>query len=310
MKKTLLISFLALLGITQAVAQDYEYVPFVREGVKWVYFYESPFAWEEYNMQEGIQYYSFEMMDDIPIGNKTYKKVCLTHYLDDGSKEIEDFIPVYLREENKTVYAVFLDSIMHPQCPVGMLNYIAYGHKLDVTPGLEFILYDFNSPTALFDSVFSTIDDYLDIYPYLYTDSLVIGTHLSKCHHYWAVNTDANMIIEGIGYDGIDGMPLNFFEQEFIGFQAHYTLSHVIENNTIIYKGYGYNPNATIGITGDVNGDGEVNIGDANSVIDIVVMGGNNGHTRVPAADLNGDGEVTIADFNAIIAIILKQQRE
>ena len=38
MKKTLLISFLALLGMTQAVAQEYEYVPFVREGVKWVYY--------------------------------------------------------------------------------------------------------------------------------------------------------------------------------------------------------------------------------------------------------------------------------
>ena len=30
MKKTLLISILALLGMTQAVAQEYEYVPFVR----------------------------------------------------------------------------------------------------------------------------------------------------------------------------------------------------------------------------------------------------------------------------------------
>ena len=37
MKKTLLISILALLGMTQAAAQEYEYVPFVREGVKWTY---------------------------------------------------------------------------------------------------------------------------------------------------------------------------------------------------------------------------------------------------------------------------------
>ena len=36
MKKTLLLSILALLGMTQAAAQEYEYVPFVREGVKWV----------------------------------------------------------------------------------------------------------------------------------------------------------------------------------------------------------------------------------------------------------------------------------
>ncbi len=33
MKRLLIISMLALLGLTQAVAQEYEYVPFVREGV-------------------------------------------------------------------------------------------------------------------------------------------------------------------------------------------------------------------------------------------------------------------------------------
>ena len=60
------------------------------------------------------------------------------------------------------------------------------------------------------------------------------------------------------------------------------------------------------GQPGDVNGDGEVTIGDANSVIDIVVMGGNAGHTRIPAADVNGDGEVNIADVNAVIDMIIK----
>ena len=248
MKKTLLLTLLALLGMTQAEAQEYEYVPFVREGVKWVYFYESPFAWEEYNMQEGIQYYSFEMKDDISIGDKTYKKVYLTHYLDNGSREIENYIPVCLREQDKTVYAIFLDSIMHPQCPVGMLDYISYDNQMRVTPGQEFILYDFNSPTALFDSVLSEIDNYLDIIPYLYTDSLTIGTHLSKCHHYHWAWSDENVVIEGIGYAGISGMPLYFFEKATTGFQVTYWLSHVIENNDIIYKTRWYNPDVRVGI--------------------------------------------------------------
>ena len=60
------------------------------------------------------------------------------------------------------------------------------------------------------------------------------------------------------------------------------------------------------GIAGDVNGDGEVTIADANNVIDIVVMGGNAGHTRIPEADVNEDGEINIADINAIIDIILR----
>lgn len=66
-------------------------------------------------------------------------------------------------------------------------------------------------------------------------------------------------------------------------------------------------------ILGDVNGDGEINISDANSMIEIIVNGGGSsgGHTRIPygegdIADVNGDGEVNIADLNAIIDIILR----
>ena len=53
-------------------------------------------------------------------------------------------------------------------------------------------------------------------------------------------------------------------------------------------------------VTGDVNGDEEVNIADVNAVIEIIFL-------NVPdmAADVNGDGEINIADVNAIINIIL-----
>ncbi len=54
------------------------------------------------------------------------------------------------------------------------------------------------------------------------------------------------------------------------------------------------------GTTGDVNGDGEVNIGDVNALIALIL----NGASR-PDADVNGDGEVNIADVNAVIDIIL-----
>ena len=55
------------------------------------------------------------------------------------------------------------------------------------------------------------------------------------------------------------------------------------------------------GVYADVNGDGEVNIADVNSVIDLILTG------KVSSAgDINGDGEVNIADINAIIDIILK----
>ena len=53
-------------------------------------------------------------------------------------------------------------------------------------------------------------------------------------------------------------------------------------------------------LTGDVNGDGEVNIADVNAIIDMILNG-----TSTPEADVNGDGEVNIADVNAIIDMIL-----
>ncbi len=54
-------------------------------------------------------------------------------------------------------------------------------------------------------------------------------------------------------------------------------------------------------ITGDVNGDHEVNIADINAVMDIILSGSGN----LTAADVNKDGEINIADVNAIIDLIL-----
>ena len=53
-------------------------------------------------------------------------------------------------------------------------------------------------------------------------------------------------------------------------------------------------------VTGDVNGDLEVNIADVNAIIDMILSG-----DMTIAGDVNGDGEVNIADANAIIDIIL-----
>ena len=51
-----------------------------------------------------------------------------------------------------------------------------------------------------------------------------------------------------------------------------------------------------------MNRDGEVNIADINTVIDIILSGQ---VVSNPFADVNRDGEINIADINAIIDIIL-----
>ena len=54
-------------------------------------------------------------------------------------------------------------------------------------------------------------------------------------------------------------------------------------------------------VTGDVNGDGEVNISDISEIIDLILSG------RVSdLGDVNGDGEINISDINTVIDIILK----
>ena len=136
-----------------------------------------------------------------------------------------------------------------------------------------------------------------------------------SCNRYAYVDESGEVlcyIIEGIGIDSRDMgdllAPFTRKPDPDADYQEYCGLSHVIMDGKIIYKGMRYNAAIVEGNPYDVNGDGEINIADANSVIDIVVMGGNNGHSRAPAADVNDDGEINIADVNAIINIILNGQ--
>jgi len=57
-------------------------------------------------------------------------------------------------------------------------------------------------------------------------------------------------------------------------------------------------------VTGDVNGDGEVNVADVNSLISII-LGGKVSDDTMARADVNNDGEVNVADVNTLINLIL-----
>ena len=58
-------------------------------------------------------------------------------------------------------------------------------------------------------------------------------------------------------------------------------------------------------LPGDVNSDGEVNIADANALINIL-LGAASQPCSSLLADANADGELNIADVNMIIDLILK----
>ena len=55
------------------------------------------------------------------------------------------------------------------------------------------------------------------------------------------------------------------------------------------------------GLTGDIDGDGAVNVADVTALVSIILGSG----TTTNAADIDGDGTVNVADVTALIAIIL-----
>ena len=242
MNKTLLFTLLALLGMTQMAAQEYEYVPFVREGVKWVYFFvnkDGPYGYV-HDLALGKVYLTLELKGDTVINGKTYK--AMHKYYGSDINMINDTIPIYLREENKIVYGIVPDGKKYSDCPIGNpCEYIF--EKID--NGEEFLLYDFQDPVSYWDNHINTYDP--GSYESLYIDTLVIGNHLAKRYVGTRYNKEFHTI-EGIGIDAIGSgytlfplMPMKTGEGNLL-----VEFSHVIENGEIVYKGLNYDPQTGI----------------------------------------------------------------
>jgi hypothetical protein len=234
--------------VYQVAQQDYEYVPFVREGVKWVYFYENPIDMDGF-IPWGRHYYTFEMQGEAWIDGKRYTPVHL--YSGHGINEDNDTVPVFLREEDKVVYGIIPDDRRYWECPIGIATEVNDVRLLSsIVTGQEFILYDFNNPVDFYRNYQSTGTPYycplLDEEGTISTDTILIGSNLRKRfvfqsqYDYWGDYS----IIEGIGYAGDSpGMPLNYFYGLTTGMtQVINHLSHVIEDGTIVYKTRWYNP--------------------------------------------------------------------
>ena len=149
MKKTLLIFALALLAVSQMAAQDYDYIPFVREGVKWVCDYEVNL----YQSNHKTLSYYLEFSGDSVINGKTYK--AMHKYSGQAIDPANDTIPVFMREDNRVVYGIVPDGKTYQYVPVGCVSDEAMNDK--ITAGEEFILYDFNDPEGFIDSLYSTL---------------------------------------------------------------------------------------------------------------------------------------------------------
>ena len=215
MKKTILFTILALLGITQAVAQEYEYVPFVREGVKWVY--------------DCGGFESLEFQGDTVINGKTYKAMHVALNTEN------DRVAGYFRDEGKVVYGIVPDG--QTTCPIICMGSPAFDELL--YSGQEFILYDFNDPYSYYSEIRNP--NWWEKVYYYFNDTITVnGKGVGR--HALSYQTDF-CIIEGIGYDGNSayGYPLAYQYPILCGdgigyYTATPSLHCVIENGDTIYK--------------------------------------------------------------------------
>ena len=236
-KSYLFIIMFALLAVSQMAAQDYDYIPFVREGVKWVCMYRSPYDENVAGLpiSKGDHYYTLELKGDSVINGHTYKAMHL--YSGESINVDQDTVPVYLREENKVVYAIIPDDKRYAECPVG-IECMVTDQKFSspVQTGVEYILYDFNNPELFYA--------YADCYDY--TDTVMIAGKPRKRHVF---NTDdvtkaeKDYIVEGIGYAGNSpGSTLNYFYPQISGLQMIYHISRVIENGEVVFSNGQFGP--------------------------------------------------------------------
>ena len=228
MKRLLIIATLTLLGLTQAAAQEYEYVPFVREGVKWFYNISD---YHYYHLSDNpangdnLYYRTLEFRGDTIINGKTYK--AMHRCVDDELSEPSDVIPIYMREEDKRVYGIVPDGKFYDDAIIS--NTPIFGPSDVIYSGKEFLLYDFQDPMNVI------INDW---YGYnLKMDTIEVGGHLAKRYFYGAGAGDDFQIIEGIGATGMNSYPLAFLMPIGTGIHdtEYYWLEHVIEDGEVVY---------------------------------------------------------------------------
>ena len=130
------------------------------------------------------------------------------------------------------------------------------------------------------------------------------GQSLGGMTKYWKIPADS------LGKVNDSGLRVHCFSVEYgvddEGFEEVTLLTFKAYNGMAVYKigrnvSGGDQPQPVV--PGDVNGDGEVNIGDINALITIILGGEDTTEGR---SDANGDGEVNIGDINAVITLILQ----
>ena len=287
------------------------YVPLVREGVKWVYYYYLDWGPDHYEKEYHCEY-SLEIKGDSVINGITYKKVFsqwLKSSMDEDAPNYGSDKPelcALVREVNKIVYIHLVpeEDIWFYE---DLMGYYGFNPMVAGLAPNEWVLYDFNDinrPFSLLDTQ-HLYGIYHSKYPeFTYSETIqLVGESAKK---YVGSDFPAHYIIEGLGYvDMYDGDWLytmaDFYQPRLSGYPRwDYELSYLADDDgDVLYKGKAYTYMC------DVNRDFKVDGADLNRVIDYLLQ---DNHPWIDyLCDTNGDGEVDGADINEVINFILKK---
>lgn len=251
MKKTFFIVVLALLGVTQAMAQREDYLPIVREGVQWVN--EKVIV---YNGDTTRFYYKYEFSGD-------------DSYMLHINKACYYYTGDYLDVERDSLIAGLREGLYGDDHVTCLRNDALQKTWREGRRMLRFTGWYDGGTTLLYRLGDHSCDDYyLQIaessvsygsYPFLYSDNFMevepITIEGIECERYAYIGQRDDTlayVVEGIGFDSRDmGDLLTPFTRKpdpNDEYQEWWGLSHVVKDGKIIYKGMRYREGETDGI--------------------------------------------------------------
>ena len=251
MKKTLLITILALLGMTQAVAawDSSDYLPIVREGVKWVN--------EKVIINQGdttSYYYCYEFSGmDSTAHNMVGDINHACYYYTSNELDIDsDSLIAGLRDNG--LVTCFRNNAYNKVYSEGRALFRLAMYTDGGTRGL----YWFSSHNCI--EYYLMCQEWDEIDPPIlteenFTEVEPIEIEGVSCSRYAYVKENGDTmcyVVEGIGFDSRNmGDLLTPFTREpdpDADYQEYCGLSHVVKDGKIIYKGMRYTPNNITGL--------------------------------------------------------------
>ena len=259
--KRVLLNCLIVFITLQINAQGYEYVPFAREGVQWVY-YEIGF----YRANQRVIYYAqpftLEFKGDSTLNGHTYKKLISAGQDYTSGKYYESCIALVRQYGNK-YYARNCNHYLHPLQGYYTVK-INSENRYDV---IDYLIYDFDDVQGGFDVAPISVSDRESYFTFDEPEYVEVGGKLRKRYN---TATPYRYLIEGIGY--IQDCDKNLYEYiisnndydftknensfylsvlrnnpstgDIIQLNpreyATFVFSHVIENGQVVYKGMLY----------------------------------------------------------------------